>query len=208
MGPGGGPGGMLGVGRGVGPDGGPGGWPSEGPSAGPGGEPNKDSKMSTKHVFSKSLSKGNVGEQELLRLFSGLTKANGRTGDLWLGDKKVELKTDYYSTATSANFFLERWSDIEKQKVGGPWQAAQHECTYFVYYFIDSKAGWVFDTTQLLKELEQMSSLKPVEIKNVRWTTVGFKVPRSAVKSLFTWTGVPAQLLAGDAALFELFKGK
>lgn len=160
--------------------------------------------------FHDNLKQGKAGETKLLALFGGLSATDGRKGDMTLGSDKVELKTDNYSATSTDNFFFERYSNVDKGTDGGPWQAKLHGCKWFVYYFTSSELGYVFDVDVLVDALNKsslMQGLKPVEVRNIRWTTVGFKVPRNAVAPMFVWRGNPAVLESGDKALFQKFLG-
>lgn len=125
-----------------------------------------------------------------------------------LGEDKVEIKTDFYDSTKTGNFFIERYSDMRVCSPGGPWQAVQHGCKYFVYHFLNCGSGWLFSTDDLVPVLDKViATIKPTEVKNVRWTTIGFKVPRAAIEleALLSWRlegGVP-KLLNGDAKLFQ-----
>jgi len=162
----------------------------------------------SKHNFKASLNKGNLGEAELLTLFSAMTKLDGRHGDLQLGSYKVELKTDYYLHKPGGNFFMERYSDVNVGSPGGPWQARVHGCKYFVYYFINSGVGYVWNVEGLVTALDALiGTLQPVEVKNVRWVTVGFKVPRTSLPAQFSFSvkNKVAVFTCGDQALYDNF---
>lgn len=135
------------------------------------------------HNFKLSLVKGDAGETAILKLLGGLKKLDGRHGDLLASNgQKLELKTDYYDMQKSTNFFMERWSDVERQKPGGPWQAEGHECSLFAYYFVKNGTLFVWRLPELLKQLNSVlreKCLDKVEVPNKSWTTVGYKVPRA-----------------------------
>lgn len=140
--------------------------------------------------FQADLKRGQQGEQDFLRLFTKLTGTDGRKGDIVAPDGKIELKTDFYSMAQTPNFFIERYSSIEVMSPGGPWQAKAHGCKYFVYYYAGDKQGYIFlveDLLQQLEALEAAARLKPVEVRNKKWTTVGYKVPRSLLTPVATF---------------------
>lgn len=138
--------------------------------------------------FQADLKRGQAGEAEFLRLFSKLVGTDGRKGDIVAPDGKIELKTDFYPLSKTANFFIERYSSLEVFSPGGPWQAAAHGCKYFVYYYTSDKLGYVFLVDDLLKQLEKLESgFKPVEVRNKKWTTIGYKVPRGMLKPLATF---------------------
>lgn len=136
--------------------------------------------------FKADLERGLQGQIAFMRLFANLTASDGKRGDLTCPDgHKIELKTDSYDANKTANFFIERYSSIERGSPGGPWQAAQHGCKYFVYYFSLNQRGYVFAVDDLLKQLTAVESkLTPVNIRNKSWTTVGYKVPRSSLQPI------------------------
>lgn len=126
----------------------------------------------------------------LLNAFPALKKLDGRHGDVILGEDKVEIKTDFYDSTKTSNFFIERYSDMRVCSPGGPWQAQAHGCKYFVYQFLNCGSGWLFAVDALVPVLDKViATIKPTEVKNVRWTTLGFKVPRVAIESqaLLSW---------------------
>lgn len=101
---------------------------------------------------------------------------------------KLELKTDSYSMDKTENFFVERWSDLQRQRPGGPWQALGHGCSLFVYLFVNNATYFEFrDLPKLVERLEDLTKDKGfVTVRNKAWTTAGFKVKREALKDLCT----------------------
>lgn len=152
------------------------------------------SKLAGKANFHKDLKRGEAGQLQFLSLFPGLVQTDGKKGDFLAPDgSKIELKTDFYPMAKTANFFMERYSSIEVGSPGGPWQAAAHGCDWFVYFYTPDTTGFIFKCSDLLQQLEAIEAkLVPVEVRNVRWTTVGYKVPRTLLKPVaeFSRTGV------------------
>jgi hypothetical protein len=135
--------------------------------------------------FQADLKRGQQGEQDFLKLFTKLAGTDGRKGDIVAPDGKIELKTDFYPMTQTPNFFIERYSSVEVLSPGGPYQAQKHGCKYFVYYYTTAGYGYVFETDDLVRQLEKLeSSLKPVEVRNKKWTTIGYKVPRELLKPI------------------------
>ena len=139
------------------------------------------------HYFHKSLQNGKKGELQFLELAKScnwlLTQTDGRAGDfVTQSGEKVELKTDSYDHDSTGNLFIEFYSDIDKGKLGGPAQAQMHGCKYFVYFFSKNKIAYVFDVDDLCKQLLTIDLGKPKDIRNVRWTTRGYAVPRTLLK--------------------------
>lgn len=158
--------------------------------------------MSFKPVasFKADLARGAVGQNWFLQRFPGLKQTDGRKGDFTAPDgSKIELKTDSYAMGKTANFFIERFSSIEVGSPGGPWQAVAHGCDWFVYLYASNSTGFIFSCPDLLKQLEAIeSTLKPVNVRNVRWTTVGYKVPRALLMPVAIFTADGLQILQPD----------
>lgn len=103
-------------------------------------------------------------------------------------DKVIELKTDTYEMENTPNFFIERWSDLEKKKLGGPWQAYEKGVHIFVYLFIKNKTWFIFrDMPALIARLDKLTeSAYGINIPNKGWTTQGYRVKRSDLQDLYT----------------------
>jgi hypothetical protein len=97
-----------------------------------------------------------------------------------------ELKTDTYSMHKSQNFFMERWSVLDKKKPGGPWQALENGADIFIYCFINNKTYFEFkDLPALVDRLDLLTEKQGlVYIPNKGWTTAGYKVKRDSLKDL------------------------
>lgn len=142
--------------------------------------------------FRNDLARGKNGEKAFAKLaaLNGhiLTATDGRSGDFVDSTGgKWELKTDSYAHDRTQNFFIERWSDWERKKPGGPFQAKEHGCTHFVYYFSNPGIAYVFLLDDLLAQLNKicLDAMTPVEIHNARWLTLGYKVPRNLLTPAF-----------------------
>ena len=141
--------------------------------------------------FQADLKRGQAGEADFLTLFTKLTGTDGRKGDIVAPDGKIELKTDFYPMSSTPNFFIERYSSLEVLSPGGPWQAAVHGCKYFVYYYTVNKMGYIFLTEDVIQQLSKLeSSLKPVEVRNKKWTTIGYKVPRNLLQPIAVFSAI------------------
>ncbi len=143
-------------------------------------------KPTTRPDFQTDLARGKAGELAVQRLWPELVQIDGRCGDFVLpnGDK-VEVKADSYNHDKTENFFFEVYSSIESGAAGGPFQAAEHECTYFVYYFKSHDIAYVFKTQDLLFQIGQWvlaACPTMVEVPNRSWITCGYKAPRSEFK--------------------------
>lgn len=137
--------------------------------------------------FTDDLKRGKIAELLLLELWPGLTQTDGFRGDfITAGGEVVESKGDYYDMQKTENFFLEKWSDVDNKKPGGPWQALEHGATLFVYLYVKNRTFFVFKTHKLLETLEAMEpTLRPVRIQNQGWVTVGYLVPRKLLAPFF-----------------------
>jgi hypothetical protein len=102
-------------------------------------------------------------------------------------DKVIELKTDTYDLEATPNFFIERWSDVQNKKPGGPWQAHEKGVHVFVYLFIQNKTWFIFrDMPALIERLDQLTEGKyAINIPNKGWTTQGYRVKRADLQDLF-----------------------
>jgi len=132
--------------------------------------------------FKEQLSIGAEGEALFHTLYPKLEKADGIKYDFKYNDKTVELKTDSYSMAKTPNFFMERYSDVERGTNGGPWRAAYDNVDYFVYMYSKERRCFWFSPKQLVEFLDgYVKSKSTVSIPNRTWTTTGYLVPRSIV---------------------------
>lgn len=110
-----------------------------------------------------------------------------RAFDFWRVDgKKVEVKTDWYSLDSTEFFFIERWSDVDKKKPGGPWQS-QDKADIFVYLFIRDGVYFEFDDMDaLVNRLEDLTKkLKLIRIRNRGYSGGGYKVPLADLADLY-----------------------
>lgn len=140
-----------------------------------------------RHNFKSSLEVGQRGEEWLMSVWPELERLDGRKSDFKLPDGTlVEVKTDSYPMSKTPNFFMERYSDTFKGTPGGPWQALGHNSTLFVYVFSADKTAFIFDTKKLVEALEPLIlNMTPKIIKNARWETLGYTVPRDAISHLY-----------------------
>ena len=142
--------------------------------------------------FQEQLKVGSRGEELLLEHYPGnLAIHPGHDGDFICLDSgdKIELNTDTYNIDKTDNFFIERWSsfyDVPK-KPGGVWQARDHGCSIFIYYFVRHNLWYQFNDIDRLKDrLEDLTEgLGFVFIKNKAWTTAGYKVKRTDLEDLY-----------------------
>ena len=140
--------------------------------------------------FKTQLECGERGEELFLEYYpKKLTIHPGRDGDFIEvnSGKKIELKTDTYNINKTPNFFIERYSCIDKKSPGSVWQAAGHGCDIFCYMFVRHNIWFQFNN--LPKLLERLNCLTQglglVYIKNAGWITGGFKIERTSLSDLY-----------------------
>lgn len=139
--------------------------------------------------FKTDLNRGLVGQQTFAKLFAGLKATDGKRGDFLLEDgSKVEVKADFYSMNKTQNYFMERYSSVEVGSPGGVWQAAAHGADYYAYIYVQNLHVSVWYVPELLAHLSKLEpKLTPVNVKNAKWTTVGYKVARSLLNPILTY---------------------
>lgn len=119
------------------------------------------------------------------KLWPELELLHSKGADARLPDGSlVEIKNDRYDHSKTENFFLEYMGNVEEGKWGGVWKAELDNCTWFVYYFSNPGIAYVFDVHDLLRQLNAyllVNEPKLIEVKNTRYTTVGWRIPRSAL---------------------------
>ena len=134
--------------------------------------------------FKQDLLAGQAGELAVQKLWPEIELLHGKGADFKIGEALGEIKMDRYHHDKTENLFIEYMGDVEKGKWGGPWKAEQDNCTWFVYYFSNPGIAYVFDVHDLLWQVNTYilaNEPKLLEIKNTRYTTVGYKVPRSVL---------------------------
>jgi hypothetical protein len=146
--------------------------------------------------FAEQLSKGNQAESELPDIYqklfnSTLTKHTDYAYDFSSDDgKKVELKTDFYDHSKTRNFFIERWSDFDKEKPGSLWQSVPKGVNQFIYWYKTSGKLYVFtvDLDKLIGIIEQLVEEKHIEMKfiqNKGYKGGGWCIPRNLLKDYY-----------------------
>lgn len=101
--------------------------------------------------------------------------------------KLVELKCDSYNLLKTPNFFFERWSDVHKEKPGGPWRARKDRVGVYCYMFVRHNVYFEFEDVKALTDiLDKLTAGKGmIYVKNKGWVTGGYIVPRDAVAHLY-----------------------
>ncbi len=139
--------------------------------------------------FQSSLALGQIGETLYYQSHEGkLEKLDGFQSDFKMVETGtlVELKTDYYAMSKTPNFFIERYSNLEKQTPGGPYQAITHGSTMFVYFYVRDLTFYQFETSNLIEAFYRiLPTLKPTEVRNSTYITQGYLVPRVMLKDIY-----------------------
>ncbi len=138
--------------------------------------------------FFESKKDGQKGEKLFLELnLDKLDAADGYKFDFTLkdSDRKVELKSDYYDSDKTENFFMERYSNFQDKSNGGVWQSAENGVHYYVYFFVKNKHAYVFKVKDLVKKLNEICDEKDlIFIPNKTWVTAGYKVNRKLLEDV------------------------
>lgn len=143
--------------------------------------------MSTNRMFSFGRQKaiGQAGEARFLAHYQDVHRLDGRGGD-FVGNsgRQIELKVDSRTTEQTPNFFMERWSDVDAGKPGGPWQAKEKGLYYFVYTFASGECFWM-EVKPLVRFLNRTAdTYQSREILNRAWKGFGYLVPRERLSHL------------------------
>jgi hypothetical protein len=150
--------------------------------------------------FNEQKKVGLDGESDFLKFYSeeNPRKSLDRKYDFLIRARtKVELKTDTYSMEKTENFFMEKYSDINKMLLGGPWRAANDRINYFVYYFLLDGVFFWFRPNELVFFLDSYIEKKHEKIiRSHSWFTLGYIIPRKDLKHLMIRTDVSNSLIS------------
>jgi hypothetical protein len=82
---------------------------------------------------------------------------------------------------------MERFSVLDKESPGGPWQALEKGADIFIYWFQNSNTYYQFNNIpKLVKALDKLIvDIKPFDVLNIRYKTRGYRVQRSRLEKLF-----------------------
>lgn len=142
--------------------------------------------MAKVYTWKEQLEKGMKAEALFLDLCHlKLTKSDTRDYDFVTRDgRRVELKTDFYGELRSENFFIERWSVVEQDKPGGPWQSKDKKVDLFIYLYADTGAYYVFNDLKTLCKTVEKLDLPLMLVRNKGYNGGGYKVPREEIRHL------------------------
>jgi len=150
--------------------------------------PKKSVEVDKTWSFQDQLAVGSRGEALFMERYPRkLDIWPGRDGDFVVSKtgQKIELKTDQYNIDKTPYFFIERYSDFHKKSPGSIWQAHDHGCEIFCYYFVRHDVWFEFrDIPALIARIESIAPKGFVFIKNKAWVTAGWKILRDDVMDL------------------------
>ena len=143
--------------------------------------------MAKVYSWKQQLEKGMKAEELFLDICHlKLEKADTRDYDFVTRDgRRVELKTDFYGEDRTPNFFIERWSVMEQDKPGGPWQSRGKKVDLFIYLYADTGTYYVFSDLKALCRTVEKMDLPIIPVKNRGYSGGGYKVPRESLKGLY-----------------------
>lgn len=140
--------------------------------------------------FSASLKVGQVGETLFFEAnCDHLKREDGRARDFTdiKTGEGIELKSDCWSMQDTPNFFMERYSNVDKKTPGGPWQSLANGTRYFIYFYLSNLTYFTFEVFELCRFLEQNEDKwEAKEVENPKYKTLGYRVPRAAIEHLAT----------------------
>jgi hypothetical protein len=138
--------------------------------------------------FYKDLLRGQEAEANFKEKYGALLEAlDGREGDFAIqGTKlKLELKSDFWSHDKWPNFICEVYRSGKKP--GGSFQALEHGCRYFCYWFPKDDRLYMFDTYRFCRRVTMLAKRHhiPLEtISNGTYNTSYYRIPRELFKDL------------------------
>ena len=100
---------------------------------------------------------------------------------------QAEIKIDF---TKYNNFFLEKYSNKNTKRIGGPRQAQKYGAKFFVYWFVSEKNAhqwecYIFKTDELVRWLDENEKKYQIkEVKNKTHTTTGYAIPIQHLSSL------------------------
>lgn len=135
--------------------------------------------------FHEQLRQGHLGEDLFSRAYPNFIRTDGRKHDLIciVTGKTVEVKYETRTTNKTGNVFVERWSDWDRKKEGGPWQS---NADYYCFWFSDGE-HFIFETDEFRKMAEQLIAKfkwKIHEIQNDGYVTKGYPIPRKMFEEI------------------------
>lgn len=146
---------------------------------------NRKTTVSKIFNFNKQKNIGNKGEELFLNKYKNYEKLDKKNDYDFIDNStghKIELKTDTYTLSKTPNHFIERYSDDNKFKDGGPFRCKEKNST-FIYYHINDDQAFFYDIKKMIKIIKKNFTDKDFfKIRNNGYNTLGYKVPRELLK--------------------------
>jgi len=144
-------------------------------------------------TFEEQLKIGDTGEADFLKVYRGwdpkkIEKKHGADFETSMGS--VELKTDVYDMNNTPNFFMERFTISKRKQMSGcPWRSKEHSVKYFVYYFLNNKTFFWFESDPLCvlldshidKDNSYLMSIHNIDEFGERYEAQGYKINRNVL---------------------------
>ncbi len=138
--------------------------------------------------FYKDLKRGMDAENDFHKKYGELLdRLDGREGDFVIrGTKlKIEIKSDFWDHDKWPNFICEVYRSGKKP--GGSFQALEHGCRYFCYWFAKQDKLYMFDTYRFCRRVTMLAKKHhfPLEtISNGTYHTSYYRIPRSLFEDI------------------------
>ena len=152
--------------------------------------------MDMAYEFEESLKAGQEGEELFLQKFpKKLVRTAGRTEDFIdpITKDRIELKTDKHDEHKTDNFFVEMYSNVDLQTLGGAPVAKKRGCNKFYYFFINSGNVYMFNIDDYIAKCSEYFTLhngekefEEVLVPNIGYFTSGRKMKRDFFKDVYT----------------------
>lgn len=141
--------------------------------------------MNKPFSFKKQSAVGDQGEKIFLDKYTDCIKLGVKDDyDFYDEDRGIylELKTDTYPLSKTKNHFIEKYSDDNTYKLGGPFRCTKPD-SVFIYYHIKDDKAFFYDPIELVDIIENnFDDNDLISIRNKGYNTQGFKVPRELLK--------------------------
>ena len=164
------------------------------------------------HNFVKDLAKGKAGEDDFYNLHNNkvkLTKIDGFKGDFIKNNtkEKIELKSDNYSLYyKGGNSMIERYSNSETKSPGGPWQAQSHNCTFFVYYYLQERVAFWYETNSLIDYIEKNKLMENTGFSyNKGYRTMWAKISRTKLRPVCLYVQTNDKISQASKSIYDKY---
>lgn len=135
--------------------------------------------------FAKQNKFGQRGEEDFLLYYPdiGLKREDGRVWDFSLNGEGVEVKSESRNLDKTPNIFCEIISNVSKNTEGAVFRAETDKCRYIIYYFINDKTFFWYNTIKLCEFIRKNGcNYDKKLIRNVSHETIGYAIPRKDIE--------------------------